>query len=372
MEMGRGTQEDNKDRRLIIGWDIGGVNTKVAFLGLRKGKIEETTVSNEYFEIWRDKQGLTPLLRRMALSRIQGDRPSAMAVTMTAELSDIFRSKREGVAFILDSLEEAFPGIPLYIFAVDGSFVDSREAKEDPLRVAAANWMATALLLASRYTSGLLIDVGSTTTDIIPILEGRVLARGKNDLERLIAGELVYSGVLRTPVGALVSKVPVGGRMCRVSSEYFAISGDVYVILGLISESDYICPTPDGRGKDPGSARERLARVVCADVEMLSPEAVDQMATYIAERQVQQIAEAISQVLSALEESRISLKGGRQDLPAIVTGLGSLLARRSAERLGLKVIDLEKEWGRDCRLATPAFAVAHLLKDKVSHRQDQQ
>ncbi|GFP27770.1 hypothetical protein [Candidatus Hakubella thermalkaliphila] len=106
--------------KVIIGWDIGGVNTKVAFLGLRKGKIEEATISSEYFEIWRDKQGLSSLLRRMALSRIQGDRPSAMAVTMTAELSDIFCTKREGVAFILDSLEEAFPGIPLYVFSVDG------------------------------------------------------------------------------------------------------------------------------------------------------------------------------------------------------------------------------------------------------------
>ncbi len=363
--MGRGIRGDNKDPRVIIGWDIGGVNTKVAFLGLRKEKIEEAAIFSKYFEIWRDKQGLTPLLRQMALSQIQRGNSSAMAVTMTAELSDIFRTKREGVAFILNSLEEAFPGIPLYVFTVDGSFVSPREAKEDPLRVAAANWMATALLLAHRYRSGLLIDVGTTTTDIIPLLEGEVLARGKNDLERLIAGELVYSGVLRTPVSALVSKVPVGGRMCRVSSEYFAICGDIYIILGLISESDYVCPAPDGRGKDPRSARERLARVVCADVEMLSPEAVDQMATYIAERQVQQIAEAISQVLSALQESRISLKGGRQDLPAIVTGLGSFLARRSAERLGLKVIDLEKEWGRDCRLATPAFAVAHLLKNKI-------
>ncbi|GFP43067.1 (4-(4-[2-(gamma-L-glutamylamino) ethyl]phenoxymethyl)furan-2-yl)methanamine synthase [Candidatus Hakubella thermalkaliphila] len=96
--------------------------------------------------------------------------------------------------------------------------------------------------------------------------------------------------------------------MCRVSSEYFAISGDVYIILGLISESDYVCPTPDGRGKDPGSARERLARVVCADAEMLGPESIDQMAIYIMERQVQQITEALSQVLSALEESYISLK----------------------------------------------------------------
>ena len=133
------------------------------------------------------------------------------------------------------------------------------EARARPWDVAAANWMATALAVADAYADALLIDVGSTTADVIPIAAGRVAATGHNDLERLLAGELVYTGVLRTNLAAIAPRVPIRGDWCPVASEYFAISADVHLVLGHLAPEAYDCPTPDGRPAD-GRLRARAHR----------------------------------------------------------------------------------------------------------------
>ena len=158
------------------------------------------------------------------------------------------------------------------------------EARARPWDVAAANWVATALAVADAHPDALLIDVGSTTTDIVPIAAGRVAATGHDDLERLLAGELVYTGVLRTNLAAIAPRVPVRGGWCPVSSEYFAISADVHLVLGRLAPEAYDCPTPDGRPATVAFARERIARLVCADVDQLDAGEIDAIAAFLARR----------------------------------------------------------------------------------------
>src|SRR5205085_469250 len=109
-------------------------------------------------------------------------------------------------------------------------------ARARPHEVAAANWMASATLVARTVPDALFIDVGSTTTDIIPIAGGEVAAAGRTDPARLRSGELVYTGCLRTPVCAIVRSVPQSGGRTRVASERFAIAADVYRWLGSIAD----------------------------------------------------------------------------------------------------------------------------------------
>src|SRR6185436_18573422 len=181
--------------------------------------------------------------------------------TMTAELADCFATKRAGVAFVIDAFRDAFPASELWVYGVDGQFRSAEDARRQPLQVAAANWMASATLVARTFPDALLVDVGSTTTDIIPIVAGRVVARGRTDSTRLRTGELVYTGSLRTPVCAIVRSVPVDGRRCRVAAELFAVAADVYLWLGRIEEAGYTCETPDGRGRSRAEAGARLARI---------------------------------------------------------------------------------------------------------------
>jgi (4-(4-[2-(gamma-L-glutamylamino)ethyl]phenoxymethyl)furan-2-yl)methanamine synthase len=340
----------------ILGWDIGGANIKAAWLAYEAGAVITVKTASRPFEIWRGLDRLQAILQEMA-AEVAPQPPQAMALTMTAELADIFSTKRAGVIAILKSVAAAFPDCPCYVLSLSGEFVPLDQARFTPLDFAASNWMATAGYLSKQFPHCLMVDVGSTTTDIIPILAGKVHSRGQTDLDRLIAGELVYTGLLRTHLASIVHCVPVGGQFCPVSSEYFAISGDVHLILGHIQPSDYDCPTPDGRPASLETARARLARLVCADTDMLAPDAIDSMAGYIYQQQLAQIGRAISQVLSHLPASR--------DIPVMALGAGAFIAAQAARRLALPVTNLAETWGRREAQVAPSLAAACLLAGQM-------
>jgi probable H4MPT-linked C1 transfer pathway protein len=323
--------------------DIGGANTKAA----RLDGVSLRTASRP-FEVWRDREALADVLRDV-VADVGPAR--AVAITMTAELSDAFRTKSEGVAFVLDAAEEAL-GEPRVLTAA-GDLVSVGAARARPWDVAAANWVATALAVGEAHPDALLIDVGSTTADLIPIVDGRVAARGRNDLERLMAGELVYTGALRTNLAAIAPRVPVRGGWCPVSSEYFAISGDIHVVLGHLPPEAYDCPTPDGRPATTAFARERIARLVCSDVDQLDAGDIDAIAVFLHGEQLRQLEEAALRAQRPLPA----------EAPVVAVGSGAFLGREVAERLGRVVAD--GPWSATHGEVAPAVALAALLAARV-------
>ena len=343
---------------MILGWDIGGVNTKVACLG----DTGALTVRSRPFELQREPDALVRVLRDLAAQVCAGSIVESgfsrmtvftCAVTMTAELSQMFRTKREGVHFVLDAVSAAFPGATTRVFTTDGRFLTIDTARVEPLAVAAANWAATARMVASRYRDAMLVDVGTTTTDIVPIVNGDVVAEGKTDPERLASGELVYSGALRTPVEAIVHEVSDRGETFGVSAEGFALIGDVHVWLGRLAAEDYTVPTPDGRPATREFAGERIARVICADRELVGDSALTHIAHSIAAQQVAAIAAAIRRVRSRHPSLRT----------AVVTGLGHFIASEAARSASLDVVSLADDIGEDAARYAPAAAVALLCAD---------
>jgi probable H4MPT-linked C1 transfer pathway protein len=334
----------------ILGWDIGGVNTKAALVA--DGIVRQ--VLTRPFELQRSPDALSTLLNDMARA-LSSSGADAHAVTMTAELSQMFRTKREGVGSILDAVERAFPDAVVHVYTTDGSFIPPETARAEPLRVAAANWVATANLVARHHPDGLLVDIGTTTTDLIPLCHGRESARGRTDTERLTYGELVYSGVVRTPVEAIVDRVTIHGQPTRVSAEGFALVGDAHVWLGDLRPEDYDAATPDGRAPSRTFAGERLARVVCADRDLLDDEAITRIAATVTRAQQDCIATAIRDIV-AVHPSIAT---------AVVTGLGAFVGARAAEAAGLRVVPLSQQLGDDGARSAPATAVALLLHERL-------
>ncbi len=341
----------------IVGWDIGAANVKAAGLVLNPGRGPLERVDSRPFEIWRDKNRLPSVLQEVFALVAPDEQPQAMAVTMTAELSDIFATKREGVLFVLEKMDQTFPGPEIYFFSLSGEFVSLNEARIHPLDFAATNWLASAQWIAKQFPDCLIVDVGSTTTDIIPVLNGLVAASGRTDTARLSSGELVFTGALRTNLAAVVQSVPVAGKCCRVASEYFAVSGDVHLILGDLKPGDYTCTPPDGRNPSVDSARSRLARLVCADTEMLSTTEIDEMARYIRARQILQIRNGMEQVVSRLPPLR--------NHTVILLGSGAFLGMEAASGMGLKILKLADAGGQKKLSVAPSLAVAHLLSEHL-------
>jgi hypothetical protein len=333
----------------VLGWDVGGVNTKAA----RAVGWSIVASRIQPFEIQRETAALPEVLAALA-EAIGGQPTDTHALTLTAELSQAFRTKREGVDAVLDAMERAFPGVALRVYSTAGVFVTPDEARRDPLAVAAANWAATAALVARQMKSALLIDVGSTTTDIIPIVKGAVAAKGRTDPERLRSGELLYLGALRTPVEAIVHSVPLSGGNAGVSAEGFATAGDVHLWRETLDPAVYTTPTPDGRPATREFAFERLARVVCADRDTIDERAVTRIAEAIAEAQVIRTMESIDRVLFRHPDLKM----------AVVAGVGAFIASEAAVRAGLAVKSLSDVMGHAldpaAALAGPAAAVALL------------
>jgi probable H4MPT-linked C1 transfer pathway protein len=339
----------------VLGWDIGGVNTKAARLEHGPDGLALSSICQPY-ELKRDPQALGLTLTETA-RKVAGASSDLHAITMTAELSQAFRTKREGVGFVLDALHGAFPDNDLHVYTVDGRFVKAEEARKLPLAVAAANWAATATLVARWTPTCVLIDIGTTSADLIPIINGRVVVQGCTDPERLLSGELLYTGALRTPVEAVARQVPLWGGRAGMSADGFAIIGDVHLWLGHLQPEDYTCTPPDGRPPSRDSAGERLARVVCGDREMLDDGAIDTIAAALARAQVETVAEALEQIVRRCPEIT----------SAVVTGLGDFIAVEAAGSVGLSIIPLAGRLGSAARTA-PAAAVAWLLWDIASGR----
>jgi probable H4MPT-linked C1 transfer pathway protein len=277
---------------------------------------------------------------------------------MTGELCDCFSSKAEGVRHIVSAVESLAARRKVAVYMTDGRFVSCSEAKDSPRLAAASNWRALAEF-ACRYSeggSGLLIDIGSTTTDIIPIQRGRVAAHGRTDTERLITRELVYTGVGRTPVCTVVRDLPWGETTCPLAAETFSTTADAYVLLGEIPEDRTANWTADGRPLTVEFARQRLGRQICEDVDELPASWFPRAAAIVKESQHTQILRAVNRVITGMTEH-----------PAIVlvSGSGEFLASDVAESAsdGCRLISLGECLGTAISRAAPAYAVAVLASD---------
>lgn len=304
------------------------------------------------FPLWRNPAGLAEALRA-----ILAEAPPAETIvaTMTGELADCFETKREGAAAIVDALVAAAGGRDVRLYLTDGSFVDPGEAKRRPLEAAASNWHATASLVARRFapTAGISLDCGSTTTDLIPFAAGRAAAVGRTDPERLLSGELVYTGVVRSPICAVTPTLPWRGGVCDVAQELFATTLDAYLLLEQLPEDEADCHTADGRPATKARAHDRLARCICADRESFDRADALKAAAVVRRAQARRIAEAFSRVTPRMAEPPRTV---------VVGGQGEFLAREVLAYAGWvgPIVSLAEQFGTDASRVGPAFALARL------------
>ncbi|HEU5169240.1 MAG TPA: hydantoinase/oxoprolinase family protein [Gemmatimonadales bacterium] len=338
----------------VIGWDLGGAHLKAARLG-GSGAVER--VLQIPCPLWQGMHHLDAALERAAAEL---GRASVHAVTMTGEMVDLFGDRREGVARLVTAMREHVSTAALWLYAGADGFLEADRAGTAAGRIASANWMASASLVAARVPAALLVDIGSTTTDLVLVEGGCVRARGRDDGERLAAGELLYTGVVRTPVMALVPHVPFGGEWVPLMAECFATTADVHRLGGRLPDGADQHPAADGGEKTiPGSAR-RLARMIGRDLDSAPPGAWRALADWLARAQTRAIGDAADRLLS-----RGLLA---DDAPMVGAGIGRFVAAELARGRDRPYLDFgslvsgsdpERVRASDC---APAVAVAWLAQ----------
>lgn len=337
-------------KQQIVGLDVGGATLKAFADGRAFAR---------RFPLWRQPELLADALREL----LPDHRPARVAVTMTGELCDCFPTKEAGVRHILDAVAEAFPTCEVLVWQTDDRFVSPDKAKLRPLRTAASNFLALAwaAALESPHQTLLLIDVGSTTVDLIPIMNGKPQPVGRTDRERLASGELVYQGVERTPVCSLVQELTLGGMPHSVMNELFATTLDAYLMTGDLQEDPTETMTADGRPATKATAFDRLARMVGADRSNFTNSDADEAAIQIADAQFQILRKSFQRAASWF---KIPLDG------IVLAGQGEWLARRVIEDVpelrNVVVLSLTERLGESISRCACAYAVAKLAQTSAA------
>jgi probable H4MPT-linked C1 transfer pathway protein len=337
---------------ITAGYDVGGAHLKVALA--EDGRT--IAVRQIACPLWQGLERLDAAFAEAAPIIARADRH---ALTMTGELCEIFPDRATGVRVIIDRLKSLLSSFQVWMGPRGLGAPDAAEA--DPASVASTNFLASAALLALRLPDALLVDMGSTTTDIVPVRDRKTAPRGLTDGDRLRTGELVYTGLTRTDVGIVAQRGKLGGRPQRLAAGSFANMADVRRVLGTLPHDVDQHATLDGRAKSLDASLERLARCFGRDAGEGLIGDWQVAARNIATQQMQEIGSAIDEVLAtaALPSSA----------PIVVAGIGADEIAKLAIDAGRDVIrfgDLANAtddcgtWATRC---APAVAVALLANE---------
>jgi probable H4MPT-linked C1 transfer pathway protein len=338
----------------LVGWDIGGAHVKAAVI--KDGEI--IAVYQQPCPLWK---GLVELQQAVnAIMPELTDSNCRHAITMTGELVDLFDNRDDGVKQIIQTMTELLPGSGILIFAGQQGFLQCAQVEARHYSsIASANWLASAMFAAQKQGSGLFVDCGSTTTDILLLSDGQVRAEGYTDYQRLQSEELIYTGIVRTAVMAVTRTAQDQGKKIGLMAEYFATMADVYRVTGELNDAHDQTDTADGAEKTVLASARRLSRMIGCDFYPGELPRWQQFAENIRARQIQQIQRGC--------ETRLSQHALTPNSPLIGAGVGRFLVKQIALNLDRPYLDFSAllpvaAIGTDMTAAdcAPAAAIAYL------------
>ena len=339
-----------------IGWDIGGAHVKAACLN-SAGQILH--VRQLYCPLWKGVNYL-----HQAVAAYLAELPAAEYahyITMTGELADCFADRAEGVSAIISVMQQHLLGQDVYIYASRYGFLKPADVTSaQHMAIASLNWLASASLAARSGQTGLFVDTGSTTTDILLIQAGQLQVQGYSDYQRLVSGELLYTGVIRSAVMAIAQQAEFNGQTMGLMAEYFATMADVYRVSGDLHEAHDQADTADGAEKTPQASARRLSRLTGYEFKPDDWLLWQAFADTLKNRQKALIWEACAKQLQRLD--------GPAPVVLIGAGVGRFLLRELAAEQGMAYLDFNELVGNaatqaaemDAGDCAPAVAVAYL------------
>ncbi|ATG90021.1 hydantoinase/oxoprolinase family protein [Methylomonas koyamae] len=307
----------------IAGWDVGGAHLKLALLNAA-GDI--VSVGQAACPLWK---GIDYLHRAIAELTANLDLSACRhALTMTGELVDCFTSREQGVAAIIDAMCRHYGADRIDVFAgLRGFLAAGRVAAADCMDIASANWLASVMLAAQHIPDALFVDIGSTTTDLLLIEQSQPRVAGYTDYQRLVSGELVYTGVVRTPVMAIAQQAEFNGRHMGLMAELFATTADVYRLTGDLNDAHDQADTADGAEKTALASARRLSRLTGYEFDAADWPLWLTFAAHLKQCQQQQLVEACRRRLQAAARPQCCIMLG--------AGVGRFLVKQIAAELGL-------------------------------------
>lgn len=343
--------------KITVGWDIGGAHLKASV-------VDANGVAQMALQLpcplWRGIEALKAAMQQALYQISQAGyslEGAQHAITMTGELVDCFDNRHQGVCAIASQASE-FLGSKMLVYTAGHGFVGVDVAPNHTHQIASMNWHASATWLAQQVNAALLVDMGSTTTDIIPIQENHTV-KAQSDAERMANATLIYTGVSRTPLMALAQHIQFNQQKCYLAAEHFATAADVYRLLTQLPPEYDVDATADGQDKSTLSSARRVARMVGHDVEDFALSVWQELALAFKQKQ-QNLLQAAIETHAPVEQ-------------IVAMGQGCFVIQEIADKLGIACISIQQfiqadhaQTQTDTAVILPAYAVALLARQHVS------
>ncbi|QWF69965.1 H4MPT-linked C1 transfer pathway protein [Methylomonas paludis] len=341
--------------KYIIGWDIGGAHVKAACLNPAAEVLHVTQLA---CPLWKGIGYLHSAVASYLLTLPAGS--YSHFITMTGELADCFNSRVEGVDTIIRVMQQHLSQQQIWIYASQFGFLSPAEIQPSHyMAIASVNWLASAELAAKACQFGLFVDTGSTTTDIVLIENQQLQVKGYSDYQRLVSGELLYTGVIRSAVMAVAQQAEFNGQNMGLMTEYFATMADVYRVCGDLDEAHDQADTADGAEKTLQASARRLSRLTGYEFSQSDWPLWQAFALTLKNRQKQLIWQSCAQQLQRSSQTGVAELCG--------AGVGRFLLQEIAAEQGLIYRDFNQLFKSpalsaqiDAGDCAPAVAVAYL------------
>jgi (4-(4-[2-(gamma-L-glutamylamino)ethyl]phenoxymethyl)furan-2-yl)methanamine synthase len=146
-----------------------------------------------------------------------------------------------------------------------------------------------------------------------------------------VTGELVYQGVVRTPLCGVAHRIAFRGETTGVMNEWFATSADVYRVTGELWAPHDQHPSADNGPKTVDASCVRLARMIGRDAADAAADDWRALAHSWRREQLRAIGAGVAQVCDA--------HPALADAPLVGAGCGRFLAAALAREMSREYVD---------------------------------
>lgn len=261
-------------------------------------------------------------------------------------------------------LTAAVWGDAVRLIGADGRLYTTSEALDrtgtEVLRFAATKFWGSAYLASKLIERGLSVDVGTTSTDAIAIVDGAIDPSSHHDpdrfnLGRLESQRLMWYGMTATPLDYAARRASAGERSYYLYPR-MAQTECLTRILDLVPEELARQHAYFGRYPSREEALFELAQAFGLDREILSDRDLVDLASNLHRQLIARVAEGVARVIAQAG------LGHPASIQAAVMGLGKdALARQALLACGVKhdrIVDVESVIGPDLVAVSTAYGVA--------------
>lgn len=264
----------------------------------------------------------------------------------------------------LDLMERLFRPETVRILGAEGRLYTLPEARaltgKQVVRFAATKFWGSAYLASKLIPNGLSIDVGTSSTDLVPVLAGKPDPDAARDpdaynLSRLSTERFIWYGMTATPLDYISHVAEAKGDVWALYPR-MAKTEVLTSLLGLAPRE--LTESHAYGGKFPGAdeARLQLAQACGLDVTLIGAETLEAIARDLTERMVDRISQSVRKVAA------LSGLGPLDEASGAVMGLGrESVAREALIRAGFRperLVDVEAVLGSGLSSVSTAYGAA--------------